>query len=252
MKASHATVALAILLAGVLASPGCKPKTQEPAEPPPPPKTEEEIMTERMQAFIEEVIPEAKRLEVAVNEAYWEAYTTGKDDAYKAAEETELELRTYFSDEAKYKEIKEIYDAGAIKDPRLARQVILLYNDYAENQISGDLMKKMVALGTEIEKEFNTHRAKVGDEEYNRNAVKDVLRSSPDSNLREQVWVSHKSIGARIAPKVLELVKLRNEAAAELGYKSYWEMRMVLQEHDPDKVTTIFDDLAEQTQKPYE
>jgi peptidyl-dipeptidase A len=236
----------------VLASPGCKPKAQEPAEPPPPPKSEEEIMTERLQAFLEEVIPEAKRLDVAVSEAYWDAYTTGKDEAYKAAEETELELRTFFSDEAKYKEIKEIYDAGVIKDPRLARQAILLYNDYAENQISADLMKKMVALSTEIEKEFNTHRAKVGDQEYDRNAVKDVLRSSMDNKLREEVWVSHKSIGARIAPKVLELVELRNKAASELGYKSYWEMRMVLQEHDPDKVTAIFDDLAEQTQKPYE
>jgi peptidyl-dipeptidase A len=244
-------VLMLVLLAGILSAPGCKPKKQEPAEPPAPPKTEEEIMTDRLQAFLKEFVPKARKLDKDVSVAYWEAYTTGKDEAYKAAEETELEFRKYLSDEEKYKEIKEIYDAGVIKDPMLARQVVLIHNDYAENQISTELMEKMVALGTEVEKEFNIHRAKVGEEEYDRNRVKEVLRTSTNNKLREEVWISHKSIGGRIAPKVLELVKLRNQAAEELGYKSYWEMRMVLQEHDPDKVTAIFEDLAAQTEQPF-
>jgi peptidyl-dipeptidase A len=251
MKAQAGTITI-ILLALAVSATACKPKKQEPVEPPAPPKSEEQIMTERFQAFLDGHLPEAKRLEVAVNEAYWEAYTTGKDEAYKAAEDAEMAQRKYHSDKERYKEIKAIFDSGAVKDPLLARQIILIHNDYAENQISEELMKKMVALSTEVEKEFNVHRATVAGKEYDRNAVKDVLRNSKDGKLREEVWKSHKSIGAKIAPKVLELVNLRNEAARELGYKNYWEMQMVLQEHDPDRVTAIFEDLEAQTQKPYE
>ena len=216
-----------------------------------PEKSQEETMTERMTAFLEAYVPEAKRLEVAENEAYWQAYVTGSEDAYAAAEKAELERKKFHSDPEKFKEIKEILDSKALADPLLARQAVLVYNDFAENQIPADLMERMVELGTEIQKEFNTHRAKVGDTEYDRNAVKKILRTSKDNKLREEVWVSQKSIGGKIAPKVLELVKVRNEVAVQLGYANYWEMSMILQEHDPAKVTTIFEELDAATLPSY-
>ncbi len=254
MRLHHSEFIFIGLVLGVVACPGCKAKTAKPVPPPEPAMTEEQIMTERFGAFMQKYLPEAKKLELAEANAYWNAYTTTpekSDEAFKKAEEAELARKKFHANTDMYKEIKAIHDSGAITDPMLDRQVVLIYNDYTENQVSDDMLAKMVSLSTEVQKAFQEHQADVDGKKYDRNAVKDVLRNSTDGKLREQVWVAHKSIGGRISPTVLELVKLRNEAARQLGFANYWEMSMVLQEHDPDKVTAVFEDLDKQTAKPY-
>lgn len=254
MKFARFDIVALVVVMALLSCPGCKPKTAKPVPPPEPEKTEEEIMTERLDAFLEDYVPQASKLEVEASLAAWEAYTTDPEkaeEAFQKAEDAELAYKKFHSNEEMYEEIKAIHDSGAIRDPLKARQVVLIYNDFLENQIPEDLMEKMVSVSTDIQKQFQEHRAEVDGKRLDRNAVKNVLRTSRSTEERKKVWEAHKSIGARISGDVLELVKLRNEAARKLGFTSYWEMSMVLQEHDPDRVTSIFQDLDEQTAEPY-
>ncbi|MFH1438367.1 MAG: M2 family metallopeptidase [Pseudomonadota bacterium] len=232
----------------------CK-KKEEVAVQEPEPQQEEITMEEKMNRSFEEFlsfyIAEVKKLDKEESLAAWQAYTEGKDEHYKAMEEAAIKKKTYHSDSEKYKQLKEIKKSGAIVDPLLKRQLDIIHNDFLANQLPPDLMEKMVKLSTEIEKTFNTARGVVDDKEYSRNDVVEVLKNSKDNKLRRKVWEAHKEVGVKVADKLVELIKLRNEAAKQLGFENYREMQLILQDYDPEALNSIFKELAEKTQEPF-
>lgn len=208
-------------------------------------------MNQKLIAFLEEYIPQIKKLAKKASVTAWVAYTEGKDESYKQMEEAELGCRKFHTDAKKFKKIKEIAESGIITDPLLKRQLILTYNAYLENQIPSELMEKMVKLSTEIQKTFNSFRGEVDGKQYGRNDVIQILKESADNNLRKKVWEAHKEVGALVAPDLIKLVKLRNESARILGYKNFREMQLALQEHEPKMLDVIFSELDEKTCEPY-
>ena len=50
------------------------------------------------------------------------------------------------------------------------------------------------------------------------------------SSQRKKVWEAFQARGERVRPKILELVRLRNQAARKLGYADYYEMQLRLME----------------------
>jgi len=122
----------------------------------------------------------------------------------------------------------------------------MLYNAYLPNQIEPGLLKELVDLGTEIEKNFSTFRGTIDGEKVTDNEIKEILKDQTDSAKRKQAWLASKQVGSAVADDIIRLVKLRNQAAKKLGYANYWEMQIKLQEHDPDKVEAIFEVLGEE------
>ena len=53
-----------------------------------------------------------------------------------------------------------------------------------ENQIEPDLLKKLVELSTEIEKNFSTFRGIIGEEKVTNNEIKQILKKEMDSDIR--------------------------------------------------------------------
>ena len=74
-----------------------------------------------------------------------------------------------------------------------------------------------------------------------------MLAKENDSGRRRQYWEALKQVGEAVSPKLVELAKLRNAAARQLGYENYWDMQVRLQEHDPEQFLAIFDELDELT-----
>ena len=215
------------------------------------PSAAEEDMTKAFEVFLAGYLPEVKRLEKEASLAAWNAYSTGGDEAYAAMEQSEIAIRKFHSDAKSYALLKTIKESGKVADPLLARQLTLIYNDYLANQIPPDLMEKMVKLSTEIEKTFNEFRGTVDGKEYTRNDVIKVLSDSKDNALRQKVWEAHKEVGPLVADRLIELIKLRNEAARHLGFDDYRQMQLVLQEHDPAALDAIFQELEEKTEEPF-
>ena len=232
----------------------CKKKNEVAVQEPEPQQedmTMEEQMNKNFEEFLGQYVAEVKKLDKEESLAAWQAYTEGKDEHYKAMEDASIRKKTYLSDAEKFKQLEEIKASGAIVDPLLKRQLDVIYNDYLANQLPTDLMEKMVKLSTEIQKTFNTARGVVDGKEYSRNDVVKLLKESKDNKLRQKVWEAHKEVGVKVADKLVELIKLRNEAAEKLGFKNYREMQLILQEHDPETLEKIFKDLEEKTQEPF-
>lgn len=58
------------------------------------------------------------------------------------------------------------------------------------------------------------------------NEIDDILKKSRDLVERQKVWNASKEIGRPLKPGLVELVKLRNQVAREMGYPSYFALQV--------------------------
>jgi peptidyl-dipeptidase A len=58
-------------------------------------------------------------------------------------------------------------------------------------------------------------------------------------------------VGAAVAPDLIRLVRLRNQAARQLGFDNYHTMALATGEQDVKELDRIFDDLYERTKEPF-
>ena len=83
------------------------------------------------------------------------------------------------------------------------------------------------------------------------NEVRQVLKESKDSTRRRVVWEASKDVGKILWPDLAELVKLRNQAARQLGFPNYHALQLYLNEQDGNEVIRLFDELDTLTREPF-
>jgi len=200
-------------------------------------------MENRMRAFIASyetaVIPLYK--ESALSS--WDANVTGTDEAWARNEKASLAYISYFTDKKAFDELKELKASGMVKDPVLARQLEVIYNQFLSGQVDTSLLAEQVRMETEITKKFNSFRADVSGKMLSDNEVEDILRNSTRSAELQAAWEGHKKIGPVVADDIIKLVRHRNRIAQELGFSNYHQMSLKLSDQDPEEVTRIFDEL---------
>ena len=205
-------------------------------------------------AFIKDHVAKLRPLEVQANVAWWNANTTGKDEDFQKKEEAQNKIDEALADKkafARVKPLKEAADKGTIKDPLVARQIHLLYLQYLEKQVAPEVLKKITSKANAVEQAFNVFRAKVDGEEVADNKVRKALKESADSDLRRKMWEASKEVGAKVEADLAELVKLRNDAATQLGFKNFHALQLAINEQDGTELIKLFDDLDALTKEPF-
>jgi len=205
----------------------------------------------QLKEFITAHVAKVKPLDKQANLAWWDAYTTGDPKAYDRNSELTLQIRQIYSDPKEFAFLQELRQSGQVKDPLLARQLTVLYNSYLANQIEPELLKQIVELGTQIEKNFSTFRATIDGKKVTDNEIKDILKDETDSAKREKTWLASKQVGAAVADDLVRLVKLRNQAARRLGFDNYHTMALATGEQDVKELDRLFADLYERTNVPF-
>ncbi|MHC4371857.1 MAG: M2 family metallopeptidase, partial [Planctomycetota bacterium] len=205
----------------------------------------------QLQDFITNHVEKVKPMNKEANLAYWDAATSGKPEDYERVSELTLQIRQVYSDPDDFAYLKELKESGQAKKPILARQLDMLYNAYLGNQIDPELLKQIVDLGTEIEKNFSTFRATIDGEKVTDNRIKEILKDQTDSAKRKQAWLASKQVGAEVADDIIKLVKLRNQAAHKLGFDNFHTLSLTTAEQDVKELDRIFDELYELTNEPF-
>lgn len=182
---------------------------------------------------------------------YWKAANTGEPNDYDKVSRLELKIRKIYSNADEFAFLKGIKESGGVKDAKLSRQMDMLYNAYLENQIETELLKKIVDLGTEIEKNFSIFRGTIDGEKVTDNDIKEILKTETDSLRREKAWLASKQVGPVVAEDIVKLVKLRNEAARTVGFDNYHTMSLTISELNTKDLDQIFDELEKSTRKPF-
>ncbi len=193
---------------------------------------------------------EVRPLEIAVNRAWWKANVSGKDEDFAAKVEAQNRYDEALADTKRFARLKTIH-AGKIQDKVVAREIELLYRAYLEKQVDPQLLKRITAKSNEIEKAFNVYRAKLDNREIADSEVRRILKNSKNSAERRAVWESSKGVGQVVADDLKQLVFLRNEAAAKLGFKSYHALQLYLNEQEQEQVLKLFDELDDLTREPF-
>ena len=206
--------------------------------------------------FIKDHVAKLRPLEVHGNIAWWNANISGNDDDFKKKEDAQNKIDEALADKKAFEPrqregLKDAADKGQLKDPLVARQVQLLYLQYLEKQVAPELLKKITSKANAVEQAFNVYRAKVDGKEIPDSKVRSTLKESTDSALRQKVWEASKGVGASVEADLAELVKLRNEAATQLGFKNFHALQLTLNEQDGTELIKLFDDLDGLTKEPF-
>jgi len=204
--------------------------------------------------FIAEHEARMRPLEKEVSLAWWRANVTGSDEEFKAKEEAQNRLDAALADRARFAELKQIRTQLAPlreRDETVAREIEILHLQYLEKQVDPELLKKMTARANAVEKAFNVYRARADGQELTDSEVRKVLKESKDSPRRKSVWEASKGVGAVVEADLKELVKLRNQAARDLGFKDFHALQLALNEQSQEEVLKLFDELYQLTGEPF-
>lgn len=211
----------------------------------------ENVMEKKFRTFLAEHVEQVEPLMKDWNLSYWNASLTGKKEDFDKTAEYELKIRTIYSDSNNFVYLKNLKQTDQVKDPLLKRHLTLLYNAYLGNQIEPDLLKQIVAKSTAIQNNFNIFRGRIGKREVTDNEIKEILKKEADSSKRRAAWLASKQVGKAVASELIELLKLRNQAAQKLGFENFYLMSLELSEQNLEELTSIFDDLAHLTDQPF-
>ena len=210
-----------------------------------------EDMTEEFKRFVKDYETKVVPLYTDANTAYFNATISGKEEDYKKAADLQVQLSKIYASKADFAKLKRFKDSNTIQDELLNRQLIKIYNAYASSQIDEKKLEEMIRLQNETEKKFSTFRANVNGKKITDNEVENTLKTSNDSKLLEATWSASKEVGGVINDNLIKLVKLRNEAARELGYKNYHEMSLKLSEQDPQEIENLLNELDNLTRDSF-
>ncbi|QDV89392.1 Peptidase family M3 [Phycisphaerae bacterium RAS2] len=201
--------------------------------------------------LLEAYVKKYKPLYIESATAWWEANTGGSDAAFKRKESAETALVELHADKAVFAQLKALKEGPAMGDPVLQRQLDVMYRAHLPGQADPELQKKIVAIETQVEKLFNTHRSRVAGKDVTENDVRQILSDSKTSSEAEEAWKGYMAVGDKIAGPLKELVKMRNELARKLGFRNFYAMRLALQEIDEAQLLKLFDELDELTRRPF-
>jgi len=139
--------------------------------------------------------------------------------------------------------------AGRVEDPLLQRRLgawektLLAARIHARPEVfrlQNDIAGRQVAYRPEYNG-FPTDMA----------TLRHIMRQDADPMHREEAWVAMAPLAKELEPHVRELMNLRNALARELGYASYVDLSLHLQDLTRDEVETALQTLAAQTQDLY-
>jgi peptidyl-dipeptidase A len=208
-------------------------------------------LNEKMQNFLDLMIPTLSELHKTASDAYWKSTTTGEKEWEDRHAQLNAKLMKVYANRDAFAELKAMKASGEVTDPLLARQLVTLYDNFAANQTDEQDIDEMVRRETEIASLFTQFRATVDGEKVSDNVIHDILAHETDNTKRQAAWESSKQIGEVVADKVIDLVKYRNEVARKMGYSNFYSMALSLQELDETELFAVLAELETASNEPF-
>jgi peptidyl-dipeptidase A len=205
----------------------------------------------KLHDFIEHHLKIVEPLMKAQSLAEWNANATGEKKYYDEAAAMDFEIRMVRSNRDEFMFLKELKEKRSIRDSLLQRELILLFNNYVKNQLDTILLRSITDKQAAIALKFNTFRGTIDGKQVNDNEIRQMLGNERDQIKRKRAWEASKQVAKDVAPLLVELAKLRNEAAKKIGFENFYVMMLAADEQDAAEVVNVFDELKTLTDEPY-
>lgn len=197
--------------------------------------------------FLRVFVPEVSRKAKQCNKAHWLLETTGSSDAADLRAELDTEMRLMFNDSITYEKLLEWNEDASLQDPLLKRQLNVLIRAFKQNLIAPALLEEIAQKEAALSQSYANFRPELDGKLLSENDVREILKNENVPAVRKKAWEASKKIGDVLAPQILDLISLRNQAATSLGYTNYFQMQLDLQEVDERWLLATLDDLAKRS-----
>lgn len=203
----------------------------------------------QIETFIDQLTLQAAAKEKQRNRALWLLETTGSRDAADLKADLDIEYRTLFSDAEHFELVKKWSVEN--KNPQLKRSLKVLLNRFHENQIPRELIVKIAETEALLTEKYANFRPILNRQAVSENEIRQILKKENNYLLRKEAWEASKEIGNLLAPLILELVHLRNQAAHALGFTNYFSMQLHFQEVEETWLFKTLDQLYHDSESAY-
>lgn len=207
-------------------------------------------MSTRARRLVDDVTAHLAPLERDLGAAWWDAATDATAANADRRAGLDRRRRTLLADPDLLAEVRAAR-AEPVDDPLLARSLDRLADLVVPHQVPGDLRDALVELETRVDALFTAHRAEIDGVAVDDNALGAVLRTSADGEERRIAWEASKQVGATVASDVRALARLRNRAAALLGYRDHFALALATSELDEDRLLATLDEVDRLTRDPF-
>jgi len=208
------------------------------------------MQEKEVQEFLKEQNEEIKAVYVKIKLAYFTAIISGKPEDYKVYEDAALKYEKFFHNKENFEKIKE-FQKQKNEDEIIKRELEILRLSYLGSQGDWQLIQELTKKSAEIEKKFNTYRAKINNKECTDNDIREILRTETNSEKLKETWEAGKQIGKVAEKEVIKIIKLRNKLAKQLGFGNYYELKIEIGEQNKEELIKIFKELENSTNAPF-
>ena len=203
-----------------------------------------------IQSFVEGHVRRIEPLARDEAVAVWDAATTGTEEANERQARLAAERMRVYANREEFERLRS-WDERPPDDPALARQLRLLRLAYEQGQRDEATIDPLADLEKDILRAYVNHRGVYQGQPLSDNELASVLTTETDSSRLREAWEAGKSIGGKVAGRILEAVELRNDAARRAGYSDYYRQSLDLSEIGFDRLFGILDDLERLTGEPF-
>lgn len=153
-------------------------------------QTDESRFIEMRDAYLVKYQP----LVIQSETAWWDANTTGTDEAFERRKQAQNALVELHSDKTTFYKLRSLRKMDRITDPVLSRELDVMFRLHAPAQADRGTLRKIIDLESEVEKLFNAHRGQVDGKPLSENDIRQILSETKDSCRRKRpgrpIWRS--------------------------------------------------------------
>jgi peptidyl-dipeptidase A len=199
-------------------------------------------------------------LETEIREQEWIAESTGSEQAFARVEELGVRIMRRLASAEEFSQAEALLAGADRLSPLTVAAMRKWRNQLAANQLDEQTIERLCAEESALVQLYNSHRARLGARLVSDNELDRILLESTDSDEVEAAWRASKTIsGARseddercVADRLVDLVRLRNEAARQIGYDNAYRSGLELGEMSQDWLYEMLDLLEERTTPLFE
>jgi peptidyl-dipeptidase A len=204
-----------------------------------------------VEQFLDAFVPQVERKSKQATQAAWLLETTGSSDAADLKADLDFETRLLFNDQTTYEKLLEWDKDPSLNDPLLKRQLNVLIRAFKQNQIPKPLLEEIAQKEAFLSMSYANFRPEIEGRTLSENEILEIMKKERNPQKRQIAWEASKRIGDVLAPQILDLVRLRNQAARSLGYQDYFQMQLDLQEVDREWLLSLLEELAQRSDSSY-